>query len=173
MVNNVVNYSKILYKHRLLILRIAISFLFLLSFSSKIISHEDYATYLMRTINISYEHSVVLANIILGIELYICIQLIVANNVLGVIAQALSIMIVFTIFLLYLALEGRDDNCFCFGKYLNLSPQQSIVKNILIILPLSYVIVKKAREHYKFINLKDIALLGASCVLLIVLFPDP
>lgn len=57
-----------------------------------------------------------------------------------------GMLIVFSLFLCYSALIGRNDNCQCFGQMVDFNPLQSLLKNaILLLLVLLY---------YKFVSPK-------------------
>lgn len=46
----------------------------------------------------------------------------------------LTILLLFSVFLLYNIYVGREDNCQCFGSLLSISPIQSLAKNAILLL---------------------------------------
>ena len=59
----------------------------------------------------------------------------------------IGVLIFFTIYLFWqLYSEGNSGNCKCFGNFINVTPLESIIKNIILII-LSFIIYKK----HKFI----------------------
>lgn len=47
--------------------------------------------------------------------------------------STLLLLLLFSIFLGYVALVGRTDNCQCMGQWINLTPVQSLLKNALLV----------------------------------------
>lgn len=43
-------------------------------------------------------------------------------------------LILFTLFLTYVAIFRNDDNCHCFGELIELSPIESIIKNVIVMI---------------------------------------
>ena len=52
----------------------------------------------------------------------------------------------FTVHLIYLWLTGDTENCGCFGEMISMTPEQSIIKN-LIMLAVAFVIYKTAKSR--------------------------
>ncbi len=59
----------------------------------------------------------------------------------------LTTLVGFTLFLGYLTIVGNNDNCHCFGDIVELSPIESILKNILII---AILILSRNTPEWKF-----------------------
>jgi thiol-disulfide isomerase/thioredoxin len=58
-------------------------------------------------------------------------------------------LIAFTLFLLYVAFFRNDANCHCMGEFIKLNPLQSIIKNVICIVPLLFI--KNQEEiHFRF-----------------------
>lgn len=86
----------------------------------------------------------------------------------------MSVMVVFTIFLIYSALFRDDENCHCFGNTIELSPIGSIIKNIIIIILL--FLIKKDSFNTKETNNKKkkvITILLCPTVLLLIFIISP
>ena len=81
----------------------------------------------------------------------------------------LSVQIVFSLFLVYVLAFRNDDNCHCFGELVELSPLESIVKNIVVIGGLFFIKTQRHRDaetQSKFV--KKILLVAAVIIPFVV-----
>ncbi len=84
----------------------------------------------------------------------------------------LSILVLFTFFLTYTVIFRNDDNCHCFGEFIELNPLESIVKNIVIIALLAATNMKGLHDKKKR-NQRALSILIAACSLLAVFVVSP
>jgi thioredoxin-related protein len=81
----------------------------------------------------------------------------------------LSVQIVFTLFLAYVLAFRNDSNCHCFGELVELSPLESIIKNIVVIGGLFFIKTQRRRDaetQSKFV--KKILLVAAVIIPFVV-----
>lgn len=61
----------------------------------------------------------------------------------------LALLLMFTVYLVYqLITEGDDGNCGCFGEYLEMTPSESIIKNVFMAGIAVWLLATKAQLHF-------------------------
>lgn len=70
----------------------------------------------------------------------------------------------FTVHLLYLAIKGDGADCGCFGKLLAMSPIESIVKNIVLLMLVYFVFRKAETVHHSWKIPAAILFISVVCV---------
>lgn len=147
--------------------------IFLLSFAYKIVSHEDFAIYVEYTFNIDKTLAVYLSNIMLGIELYIALQLLFSHNRVFYIYASVMLLAVFALFNIYLIVKDSNSNCYCFGTVMPMNAVTSLIKNIIIIVvSLSFVWKEKVVICFKYYG-ADIFKIIFTLAIMLVLFDNP
>jgi hypothetical protein len=119
------------------LLSVAMGLLFLYSAFSKVVTVSSYETFrytIVEYIHIPWIPAAILACFMIGIEFALAALLIL--NIYGrrkwVAKSALALIIVFSVYLVYLwALMGDDVNCGCFGDAIWMSPSTSLIKNAI------------------------------------------
>lgn len=66
-----------------------------------------------------------------------------------VIPFTILVLIVFSGYLVYLSLTGNNQDCGCFGTVVKMSPRTSLVKNILLLVPMLYMYVNADSKNEK------------------------
>ncbi len=114
-----------------------------------------------------------IARFFIGLEFFIGFMLI-SNIYLNRIILKLTIVtiIIFTIYLLLLIfIEGNEGNCKCFGNLIRLTPLESIIKNIIMLL-LSLLLYKKHKGFdWKFSKYFLTVTLIVSFLLPFIIYP--
>lgn len=73
------------------------------------------------------------------------------------------ILLFFNVYLIYLWVKsGNSADCNCFGEYLKLNPLESIIKNVILLIPAIYLLYKNARFKWRFEKLFVILIVLAS-----------
>ena len=127
-------------------LRILVAAVFVLSAVSKIVGLGQFELYIFSFGFFPLELCFLLARLCIGAELVLALFTLCGWFPRTLRLLTSGILIVFSLFLCYSALIGRDDNCQCFGQLVDLDPMQSLLKNaVLLVLVLLY---------YKFVTPK-------------------
>ena len=84
---------------------------------------------------------------IIAFEFFIAISVLL-NNYLKRIIYPISILLLvaFTTHLTYIAIQGNDGNCGCFGELIPMTPIEAIIKNIITILILYFLYSKTSKN---------------------------
>ena len=120
------------------VFRALLGILFLLSATSKLTGIDDFEMYLFSFGWFSLGSSYLLARLVIAAEYTLGLLLI--GNFYPRLAfwGSLAMLGGFSLFLAGLLLAGRQDNCHCFGEWVDLNPAQSLLKNagmLVLLLP--------------------------------------
>jgi uncharacterized membrane protein YphA (DoxX/SURF4 family) len=127
-------------------IRIIVGLTFIVSAISKLISIDSFEIYLYGFGIIKLEYAFVLARLIISLELLTGIVLIVGMHTRVVLVAAITMLSVFSVFILFLFLTRNQEHCHCFGE-IEMSHPLSLLKNILLILLL---VLSYQRHNTKF-----------------------
>lgn len=128
------------------IFRIIVGLVFILSGVSKLYPIEPFEIIFVDLGVANFLFAPFLARFIIAFEIFLGLSIIFNSWFKDVIYKlTLASLLIFTIYLIYLLIaQGNDVDCGCFGSFLALTPIQSIVKNVILILLLLFV---KRRFH--------------------------
>lgn len=154
---------------------------FIIAAILKLISIDEFEIYIYSFNIFSFLLTTFVSRIIIIGEFILGLFLILKINYRFVWKTSLIILILFTLFLTYVAIFRRDSNCHCFGELIELNPLESIVKNLILILLLllsqqsaiSYQQskVKSQRSESEFrVHRSKFLVLSSSFLVLIVVF---
>ena len=115
------------------ILRIGIGSVFIIAAILKLISIDEFEIYIYSFNIFSFFVTTILSRLLITGEFVLGLFLIFKIYYRFTWRAILTIQILFTIFLVYVVIFRDDSNCHCFGELIELSPTQSILKNILFI----------------------------------------
>ena len=106
---------------------------------------------------------------IIAFEFFIAISVLL-NNYLKRIIYPISILLLvaFTIHLTYLAIQGSDGNCGCFGELIPMTPIEAIIKNIITILILYFLYSKTSKNLSS--SFRSLVILMLSCLLFMFIY---
>ncbi len=152
------------------VIRIGIGSMFIIAAILKLISIDEFEIYIYSFNVFSYLITTIFSRLLIAGELILGLFFIFKIHYKIAWRIMMVVQILFTIFLLYVTLFRHDANCHCFGDLIELSPMESIVKNIVIIGLLftvrsQHADVCKHRSWY--------SLLIVNCTLLIVFIVSP
>jgi uncharacterized membrane protein YphA (DoxX/SURF4 family) len=148
------------------ILRIILGSLFVTTAALKVISVDAFEVYIYSFGFFNFLLSTLLARLLIAFEFIVGIGLIFQIQYKYVKWLTLLSLIVFTLFLIYVAIFRNDANCHCFGEFIQLDPFHSIFKNLIMTGILMYI-WKEDRDLIKPLVKKIIAW-GATAVIIIV-----
>lgn len=154
------------------VLRILLSGVFLFSAYSKLVAPGLIEIILMDQGFASSRESVAFyVRLLIGLELALGFLFLQSNYLKKIIIPASTLFLVgFTAYLAYTGFVlGEKDNCGCFGEMLKLSPVESILKNILLLVP-AIVLFKITKERNRNILL-PIILTAISIALVFLISP--
>ena len=114
-----------------LILKILLGLVFILSGVLKLIDIDKFELYVYSFNFLSLSFSYIVARLLIAFEFLLGVSLVANVFNKYVVRTTLAMLVGFTLFLVYLIVIGRNDNCHCFGEYVQFNPIESIVKNIL------------------------------------------
>lgn len=130
----------------IIILRIATGLLFIFSGLLKLYPIEPFEFNFVHIGVANWTFAPFFARGIIAVELILGLALVFNPHKRSTIFGGLALLSLFTVYLfIALLTEGNQDNCGCFGTYLQMSTTTSIIKNIAIIGSL-LLLLKKARS---------------------------
>ena len=111
---------------------------------------------LVNSFSISWELSPFLARLVIGVEYFLgafmLLQLFLRRFTLPAL---LFVMFLFTFYVTYSIVTGSEESCNCLGDFLQLSPMESMIKNIVILTILFSIYYlssdSKNKFHHKYI----------------------
>ena len=106
---------------------------------------------------------------IIAFEFFIAISVLL-NNYLKRIIYPISILLLvaFTTHLTYIAIQGSDGNCGCFGELIPMTPIEAIIKNIITILVLYFLYSKTSKNLSS--SFRSLVILMLSCLLFMFIY---
>lgn len=117
----------------LVAIRIVAGLIFVLSAIMKLHAIDTFDLYIFSHNLFSFDFSSVLSRLLIAIELFLGIALIAKVFFRKIWLASMLLLFIFSIYLLILVVLDQTGNCFCFGELLQLSPTESLIKNIVLI----------------------------------------
>lgn len=115
------------------ILRILVGAFFLLSAVAKLVAIDDFEIYIYSYGFFSLNFSFFVARLCIGFEFFLGVMILVGWLPRLTRLLTLGLLLIFTLFLCYAMLVGRDDSCRCFGQVVELAPAWSLLKNAVLV----------------------------------------
>lgn len=120
-------------------IRIIIGSTFLVAAILKMFSVDEFEIYIYSFEIINFLITTILSRLLIAGELLLGLFLIFNIRPKLTWTTSMIVMLLFTLFLIFTAIFRNDSNCHCFGDIIELSPLESIVKNLIIIV-LLYIV---------------------------------
>lgn len=117
-----------------LVLRMALGLLFIVSAILKLVGIDEFEIYLFSFNVLQLNAAFLFARLVIIAELLVGIGLLANIWNKFVDTCALLMLVVFSVFLCYAALIGRNDSCHCMGPLISIDPVRSLLKNAVLIL---------------------------------------
>ncbi|MBP5205838.1 MAG: DoxX family protein, partial [Bacteroidales bacterium] len=152
------------------IIRFLIGLMFVVSAVLKLFSLDSFEIYIYSLDFFGFVMSGFVARCVIAAELLLGCFLIAKILYKPAWWLTMAMMVVFTLFLVYVVLFRNDANCHCMGELVELNPAWSIVKNLVLIL-LLLLIRKEDDWHFRGKVALGISLLVASVAVPFALFP--
>lgn len=154
------------------IIRIGIGSVFIIAAFLKLISIDEFEIYIYSFNILSFLATSIFSRLLIAGEFILGLFLILKIYYRFTWNTMMIVQILFTFFLTYTAIFRNDANCHCFGELIELSPVESIIKNVVLIILL--LNVKSLNTEYQSSRFKaQSSLLIVSCILLIVFVVSP
>ena len=147
------------------LINIGIGGVFIIAAILKLISIDEFEIYIYSFNIFSFLLTTFVSRIIIIGEFILGLFLILKINYRFVWKTSLIILILFTLFLTYVAIFRRDSNCHCFGELIELNPLESIVKNLILIL-----LLLLSQQSAVSVQSPKFFVLSSSFLVLIVVF---
>lgn len=130
------------------VLRVAVGLVFILSGLAKLYPIEPFEIIFVDFGITNWLAASIVARLVITFEIFLGLSIIFnfwVKNIIYYLTQ--GVLVFFTIYLLFLLItEGNDVDCGCFGSFLALTPIQSIIKNLILIVILLFV----KRNYHSF-----------------------
>ncbi len=163
-------YSKVLSS----ILCIIIGIVFIFSGISKIPTLEQFGWTIVETTPLNWDIAEWCARLLIGLEIFLGL-LFITHLRLRKLAIPLSFLLlsVFTAYLLLvIKVHGSSGNCGCFGEMIQMTPLQSVYKNVAMLLVIGIIFFLQHEWTFRFATLA-VVLLFLSCLLVPFLINPP
>ncbi len=116
------------------LLRSLIGFVFIFSAITKLITIDFFEIYVYSLNLASFNISTILARLLIAGEFGLGLFFIVGIWTRFAWYASLSLLTAFTLFLCIQVFKGSEQNCLCFGDLIKMTPKESIIKNVLMLL---------------------------------------
>jgi hypothetical protein len=132
-------------------LRIAISALLFYSAYSKLVSIDVFELTIVELTNLSFSLSPFISRWIIGLEFILGFYLLLGWELKSkTIPMLILLLVSFSFLMVYMLYQGLNtENCGCFGDKILITPMETIVKNIILILGLVCVSFTKSLYSFK------------------------
>ena len=154
-------------------MRVLLAALFFVSAVAKLVAIDDFELYVFSYGFMPLTLTYIATRICIVVELLLGVFVAVGLWRKWVNLAAMTMLLLFSIFLCYAALIGRTDSCQCMGRLADMSPAVSLLKNaVLIVLVLLYMrLVKNDEGHGHLANRKKVLITaGIVLVALVAVF---
>lgn len=129
-------------------IRIIIGSTFLVAAILKMFSVDEFEIYIYSFEIINFLITTILSRLLIAGELLLGLFLIFNIRPKLTWTTSMIVMLLFTLFLIFTAIFRNDSNCHCFGDIIELSPLESVVKNLIIIV-LLYIVKNSMMNDYR------------------------
>ncbi|MBC8045887.1 MAG: DoxX family protein [Fimbriimonadaceae bacterium] len=128
------------------IIQFLIGVVFITSAVLKMISIDSFEVYVYSLGFFGINTAYVFARLIISVEFLTGIFLILNIYFKSVWKICVTLLTVFSLFLIYQVFQNKEENCFCFGELIALNPTESLFKNVILLILLIFIRKNKATE---------------------------
>ena len=153
------------------VLRYGIGGMFIIAAILKLISIDDFEIYVYSFDVFNFLLTTLFSRLLIAGELVLGLMLIFKMCYKFAWRATLSVQILFTLFLIYVMIFRNDSNCHCFGELVELSPLESIIKNVVVIGGLFLIKTTRLQDYKttsKFVGLRKVLLIAAVIIPFVV-----
>ena len=145
--------------------------MFVIAAILKLISIDNFEIYIYSFNIFNFITTTIFSRLLIAGELILGLMMIFKMNYKFTCHAISTILVIFSLFLLYVMLFRNDDNCHCFGDLVELSPLESIVKNIVVVGLMFFVKTTRLQDYKttsKLIDFRKVLLVIAVIVPFVV-----
>ena len=153
------------------IVRYGIGSMFIIAAILKLISIDEFELYIYSFDILDFLLTTLFSRLLIAGELVLGLLLVFKMCYKFTWRATLSVQIVFTLFLAYVLAYRNDSNCHCFGELVELSPLESIIKNVVIIGALFFIKTTRLQDYKTtsvFVGLRRVLLIAAVIIPFVV-----
>ena len=153
------------------IVRYGIGSMFIIAAILKLISIDEFELYIYSFDILDFLITTLFSRLLIAGELFLGLLLVFKMCYKFTWRATLSVQIVFTLFLAYVLAFRNDSNCHCFGELVELSPLESIIKNVVIIGALFFIKTTRLQDYKTtsvFVGLRRVLLIAAVIIPFVV-----
>ena len=155
------------------ILRIGIGGMFVIAAILKLMSIDEFEIYIYSFNVLDFLLTSFVSRIIIAGEFILGLFLILKVNYKFTWNATMTVLILFTLFLIYVAIFRNDTNCHCFGQLVELSPVESIIKNVIAMILLSIDKWTNLKPQSSKFNVQSSLLIATSTLLIVFVVSPP
>ena len=133
-----------------LLLRLAIGVFFIFSAYGKLDSMGAFEIYVFRSSFLSFDAASIVARLIVVAELFAALGFIFKWGYQLIWKLTMVFILILTAFLAYQVAGGDEENCFCLGELMEMSPTESLLKNAILIILLMLVRRESPATSFRF-----------------------
>jgi uncharacterized membrane protein YphA (DoxX/SURF4 family) len=116
----------------MIVLRSILGLLFIASAVLKLMSIDEFELFVFKWSQLGWNVSTLISRLLVVWEFFLGAALVLGIRSRLSAKLSVATLVGFTLLLGALVVLGENENCQCFGKYVDLDPKESIVKNILL-----------------------------------------
>ena len=132
------------------ILLVSLGVFFIFSGAAKLFPIEPFEYNFVEQGFLNWQMASVASRLIIAFEMFLGFMLIFHQQVQIVLKMVLGLLSFFTLYLVYAIIkDGNNGNCGCFGTYLQMTPLESIIKNISLVAVSYLLLQQKIKGQFK------------------------
>ncbi len=115
-----------------IVIRILLGAIFIVSAITKMLSIDSFEIFIFSFGIMSLNLSFLVARLVISAEISLGLMLITGWRQKLTVVLSMTMLTVFTGFIIYLILSAKADHCYCFGDIIKMSNPASVIKNIVL-----------------------------------------
>lgn len=154
-----------------LILRLIIGAFFIFSAYGKIEAMEAFEIYIFRSSFLSFDSATIVGRLIIAAELIAGIGFITKWGFRLIWKLTMLFILMLSVFLAWQVMAGDEGNCFCLGELMEMTPAESLLKNVALILALLFVRREEDKLKFKYKTLVTSLVFVAALIVPFIISP--
>lgn len=132
------------------ILLISLGLFFIFSGLAKLFPIEPFEYNLVEQGFMNWQVASIVSRLLIAFEIFLGFMLIMHQQIQLVLKLVIVLLSFFTFYLIYAIIkDGNNGNCGCFGTYLQMTPLESIIKNISLVAIAYLLLLQKIKGQFK------------------------
>ena len=154
-----------------LILRLIIGTFFIFSAYGKMEAMEAFEVYIFRSSFLTFDAATIVARLIIAAELIAGIGFITKWVFRLIWKLTMLFILMLSVFLAWQVMAGDEGNCFCLGELMEMTPAESLLKNVALILALLFVRREEDKLEFKYKTLLTSLVFVAALIVPFIISP--